>query len=266
MSTIDFPPRNEPFDFRQRLEAIVWIQEYLRYRLNGCGHNEAVTRVLAQIDTGAIQPACGAEQTGDAIAFPPRNEPFTFRQALEVKYRDGLRRPAVSSFVDNEGDIVWTQEYIRYRVNGCGHLEAVQRVFLQLDNLGIQPTCAAGTAIPNYAGSWVGRLLVTGCTFSSGCRVGSTFEFELILMQAASAIQGRIVRLTPVDISLTGVIAPNGSLTLSNREVAPNGAITSFVFETTIAGNMMSGTGVLSITVGASVGTERYTLQGVTRR
>ena len=39
-------------------------------------------------------------------------------------YRDGLRRGSVASFVDIEGTIVWTQEYLRYRVNGCGHADA----------------------------------------------------------------------------------------------------------------------------------------------
>lgn len=167
-SAIAFPPRNEPFDFRLQLEAkyrdqlrrpsvqtfvdlegdIVWIQEYLRYRLNGCSHSEAVARVLTQIDTGAIQSNCGAEQSGSSIAFPPRNEPFAFRLELEAKYRDGLRRGAVASFVDNEGDIVWTQEYIRYRVNSCGHADAVQRVFLQIDGRGVQPTCAPPSPTP----------------------------------------------------------------------------------------------------------------------
>ena len=51
--------------------------------------------------------------------FPPRNEPFAFRQELERIYRDDLRRTAVQTFVDPEGDIVWTQEYLRYRLNGC---------------------------------------------------------------------------------------------------------------------------------------------------
>jgi hypothetical protein len=157
---VSFPPRNEPFDFRQRLEAkyrdglrrgatssfvdiegdIVWIQEYLRYRVNACSHDEALQRVLSQIDTGVIASVCGTSQSG-TIAFPPRNEPFAFRQALEAKYRDGLRRGAGQTFVDVEGDIVWVTEYLRYRVNACSHLEAVDKVFMQIDGRGIQPVC-----------------------------------------------------------------------------------------------------------------------------
>jgi hypothetical protein len=56
------------------------------------------------------EPASGAM----AITFPPRNEPLEFRNALEAKYRDGLRRGAVSTFVDAEGTVVWTKEYLRY--------------------------------------------------------------------------------------------------------------------------------------------------------
>jgi len=161
-SSVDFPPRNEPFDFRNQLEGkyrdqlrrapvstfvdiegdIVWVQEYLRYRVNACGHGEAVQKVMTQIDGGGIQPVCGSAPSGQ-IPFPPRNEPFDFRNQLEAKYRDGLRRGSVSTHVDIEGDIVWIQEYIRYRVNNCDHVTAAQKVFQQIDGQGVQPVCGA---------------------------------------------------------------------------------------------------------------------------
>lgn len=157
---ITFPPRNEPFDFRNQLEAkyrdglrrsagesyvdiegdIVWTQEYLRYRVNACDHAQAVQRVFGQIDTGAIAPECGTAPAGQVL-FPPRNEPFDFRVQLEAKYRDGLRRGPGTTYVDMEGDIVWTQEYIRYRLNGCNHEQGVTRVFQQIDTGAIQPVC-----------------------------------------------------------------------------------------------------------------------------
>ena len=90
----------------------------------------------APSDTIALQPVV------NSVDFPPRNEPFVFRQALEAKYRDGLGRTAQSSFVDIEGTIVWTQEYLRYRKNSCSHAEAVRRVFLQIDGFGVQPVCS----------------------------------------------------------------------------------------------------------------------------
>ncbi|MGH9201057.1 MAG: hypothetical protein ACRD2A_07460, partial [Vicinamibacterales bacterium] len=76
------------------------------------------------------------------VSFPPRSEPLLFRNALEAKYRDGLRRGAVLTFVDQEGTVVWVQEYIRYRVNLCSHAEAVLRVFRQIDGQGFNPSVA----------------------------------------------------------------------------------------------------------------------------
>ena len=161
-SDVSFPPRTEPLLFRTALESvyrdslrrpsvqtfvdqegtIVWTQEYLRYRVNLCSHAAAVSAVMNQIDGRGIQPACGSATTA---AFPPRNEPFDFMVQLEAKYRDGLRRTANPSFVDVEGNIVWTQEYLRYRVSGCGHASAQQRVFDQIAGRGIAVDCARRT-------------------------------------------------------------------------------------------------------------------------
>ena len=156
---INFPPRNESLDFRNQLEVkyrdglrrggsptsvdiegdVVWTQEYLRFRVNQCSHANAIARTMTEIDGGSIG-VCGTAPGGE-VNFPPRNESLDFRNQLELKYRDGLRRPATSTAVDNEGDVVWTQEYLRYRVNGCTHGDAVQKVFLQIDGRGIQPLC-----------------------------------------------------------------------------------------------------------------------------
>ena len=161
-SSVTFPPRNEPLMFRNLLESlyreslrrpavqtfvdqegtVVWTQEYLRYRVNLCSHAVAVAAVMSQIDGGGIQPTCGNAATA---AFPPRNEPLDFMIQLEAKYRDGLRRTASPSFVDVEGNIVWTQEYLRYRVGGCSHDGAQQRVFDQIAGRGIAPECARRT-------------------------------------------------------------------------------------------------------------------------
>jgi len=83
---------------------------------------------------------CGAAPVG-AVAFPPRNESLDFRLALEAKYRDGLKRSPSATTVDNEGDVVWTQEYLRYRVNGCGHAVAVQNVFVEIDGGAAPAVC-----------------------------------------------------------------------------------------------------------------------------
>jgi hypothetical protein len=95
---------------------------------------------MAQIDGAAAPGVCGAAPPG-AVQFPPRNEALDFRTQLEAKYRDGLKRGPTSTSVDVEGDVVWTQEYLRYRVNGCGHAIAVQNVFVQIDGLPAPPGC-----------------------------------------------------------------------------------------------------------------------------
>jgi hypothetical protein len=77
---IPFPPRNEGLVFMLALNdkyrdglraaatsspvdnegAVVWVLEYFRYRLNGCNHGDATTRVFQQILGQGIQPVCSA--------------------------------------------------------------------------------------------------------------------------------------------------------------------------------------------------------------
>ena len=154
-----FPSRADSFDFRNQLETkyqtglnrapsqtyvdregeVVWVQEYIRYRVNGCDHATAVARVMAQIDGGAPGGIC-AENRDSLILFPPRNESLDFRRQLEEKYR-AMGRPLQSTYVDPEGSVIWTQEYLRYRVNDCDHAVSVQKVFQQIDGGAVSDTC-----------------------------------------------------------------------------------------------------------------------------
>ena len=154
-----FPARNESFDFRNQLETkyqtglgrsaaptfvdsegeVVWTQEYMRYRTNGCDHTTATQRVMTQIDGQPAGQVCGAPPDG-LIQFPPRTDSFDFRRQLESKYQ-GFARGASQSTVDAEGGVIWTQEYLRYRVNQCDHPTSVQKVFSQIDGGGVAPTC-----------------------------------------------------------------------------------------------------------------------------
>lgn len=158
--TVSFPARDQSLDFRNQLESkyrdqlgrgsaatyvdregdIVWTSEYYRYRVHACSHAQAQARVFAQIDGDPAAGVCGTATVG-TVAFPPRNEALQFRTALEAKYRDELRRGASQSVVDMEGDVVWIQEYLRYRVNACSHAVAVDKVFAQIDGRGVQATC-----------------------------------------------------------------------------------------------------------------------------
>ena len=154
-----FPPRNETLSFRVELEtkyrndlrrevgesytdpegSVVWIQEFVRYRMSGCRNDQSIGRVLVQLQGGGIQPVCGLAPENPQ--FPPRNETFAFRQSLEAVYRDQLDRLPTPTAVDIEGDVVWISEYLRYRLAGCSNAQATERVFRQIDGFGIQPTC-----------------------------------------------------------------------------------------------------------------------------
>lgn len=197
---VTFPPRNEPLLFRTALEAqyrdvlrrpavstfvdaegtVVWTQEYLRYRVNQCSHAEAVFRVFRQLDGFGIQPVCGTTTT---VVFPPRQEPFDFMLQLEAKYRDGLRRSSILSFVDVEGNIVWTQEYLRYRVLDCSHAEAQQRVFDQIAGRSVPPSCAPAfnftfTVITNACACIVGSIEIrinNAVVANMGCAESRSF-------------------------------------------------------------------------------------------
>jgi hypothetical protein len=155
-----FPNRAEAFQFRNDLEAkyqtglnrsasftyvdregdVVWTQEYIRYRVNGCDHATAAARVLAIID-GQPPAAICADNRDFVIVFPPRNEILDFRRQLEAKYQQ-MGRPLQATFVDIEGSVIWTQEYLRYRVNRCDHGTASQKVMAQID--GGAPTATCG--------------------------------------------------------------------------------------------------------------------------
>ena len=182
---VSFPARNDSFDFRNQLETkyetglgraaaptfvdregeVVWTQEYMRYRVNGCDHTSAVQRVLAQIDGNPAGQVCGAPPDG-LIAFPPRTDAFDFRRQLETKYEIGLARGATQSTVDAEGGVIWTQEYLRYRVNQCDHPTAVQKVFSQIDGGGVAPTCFVPACLFTIAPS-TQTIPATGGTFTA---------------------------------------------------------------------------------------------------
>lgn len=172
-----FPPRNEPLQFRQTLEsyyrdtlrrgpiqtavdlegAIVWTQEYLRYRLSGCDHLTATVRVMVQIDSGV-----GPSECGGVAGFPPRNEALDFRSNhLEPKYQNGLRRSLSSSYVDIEGDVVWTTEYFRYRLSGCDHENASAKTIHQVGGNPAPATCQTMFAVWTSANSGWSSINVT---------------------------------------------------------------------------------------------------------
>src|SRR5688572_8805833 len=121
---VHFPSRAESFEFRNQLETkyqsglgrsatstyvdregdVVWVQEYIRYRVNGCDHETASARVMTQIDGGAPGGIC-AENREFVVLFPPRDQSLDFRRRLETKYQQ-MGRGLQPSFVDIEGSVI----------------------------------------------------------------------------------------------------------------------------------------------------------------
>ena len=174
---VAFPPRDESYAFRLDLEQIyrselgrtatsnyfdiegdlVWTQEYLRYRVNSCEHVDAVQRVFDQIDRGLIAPICGPPPGGH-VAFPPYGETDDFRRQLDAKYRDGLRRSPSPTFVDADGAIVWTQEYLRYRISGCDDATSRAAVHTAIRGGAAPPLCDVRVPERDVLGHWVGMI------------------------------------------------------------------------------------------------------------
>jgi hypothetical protein len=216
-----FPPRNEPFLFRTNLEhkyrdglgreattsyvdiegSIVWTQEYLRYRVSQCGHAEAVGKVLRQVDGLAAEPLCSATSI---TSFPPRNEPMDFRAQLEQKYRDGLRRAPAQTFVDVEGDIVWTLEYFRYRLSSCGHAAAESKVFAQIDvRSQIPPDCTVCAGVPGVTAflGWTTFDVPAGAVRMMWEPVGGATSYVLELGTARGASNIAVVEVSAAATS-----------------------------------------------------------------
>lgn len=122
-------------------------------------------RTVASTPTGPTELAATPAAIGGApgvsgpaaMPSPPRNETVDFRNQLETKYQTGLNRSASATAVDREGEAIWIQEYIRYRVSGCDHGTAVQRVMTQIDggaagaDCGGTPTGAVAVIFPSRA-------------------------------------------------------------------------------------------------------------------
>ena len=86
----------------------------------------------------------GAPIRAMALDFPPRDQSVRFRNQLEDYYRDVLHRPTSASFADIEGIMVWTQEYVRYRVGGCDHAEGLRRTLTAMSSAP-PPLCSSQT-------------------------------------------------------------------------------------------------------------------------
>jgi hypothetical protein len=156
---ITMPPLHESLAFRRALdafyrdrlarppavsavraeEAVRFLQRYLRYRIYGCGHDEALSRVFAQIDGHLVAPVCGRIE---AVMMPPRDHAVDFRRRLEARLRTSRDLATSPLYVDLEGEAIWMQEYLRFRLSGCSTADATTRVFREIEGLPPLPACS----------------------------------------------------------------------------------------------------------------------------
>ena len=94
--------------------------------------------------TGFVDPAT-TRFTTMATVLPSPHDALAFRQVLEAKFQ-ALGKPLQNTYVNAEGVIVWTLEYLRYRASGCSQAEAIDKVFAQIDGKGIPAPCGGADA------------------------------------------------------------------------------------------------------------------------
>lgn len=122
--------------------VVVWIQEYVRHRANGCDHATSSQRVLAQIDGGPVATACATVAAGQFLVGT-RSDVVEFFRTLDAKYQQ-MGRGQRASFVDLEGQAIWYQQYLRYRASGCDHATAVAKVFEMIEGRAEPANCYVG--------------------------------------------------------------------------------------------------------------------------
>ena len=162
-AVVAFPARADGVGFRSQLEnkyvsmgrtpsqvivdqegEATWVGEYYRYRVNGCDHDTATQRVMAQIDGVAPGPICSLLAFPETAAYPPRDQIVDFRRQLGTKYQ-AMGRSAQSA-VDPDGAAIWLGEYYRYRTSGCDDATATRNVMTQIDGGAPPPSCATQCA------------------------------------------------------------------------------------------------------------------------
>jgi len=189
-TVVNYPQRNDTFDFRIQLESkyaskgrtpaqtyvdmdgeVAWIQEYNRYRVNGCDHDTATRNALAQVDGAAPPQVCAVRFFPETAVYPSREDSVDFRRQLGSKYQ-AMGRSAQST-VDAEGAGIWISEYLRYRTSGCDHASAVQKTMSQVDGAATPATCLltcayyaspASVSTPSGGGAFSVELVRTSGT------------------------------------------------------------------------------------------------------
>src|SRR4029079_5756462 len=103
------------------------------------------------------------------------------RTQLESVYRNNLRRAVGATFADPEGSVVWTQEFLRYRMSACRPDQSTARILLQIEGFNVQPVCGVSSGMVSFPPR------------------DETFNFRLDLEDTSRVELGRLPTPTAVD-------------------------------------------------------------------
>jgi hypothetical protein len=83
----------------------------------------------------------------ERFVFAPNTETQAFRSALEAIYARDLGRAASATALEPHAAVSWLRRYLRYRVHGCDHRDAADKVFRQFMAGGEESLCNPPRAI-----------------------------------------------------------------------------------------------------------------------
>jgi hypothetical protein len=242
--------------------SVIWVSEYLRYRVSGCSAEDSFSRILTQIRGGGVPAQCSQNEQ----PFPDRGDALSFRRQLETVYRNELRAPLSDTHVDDEGDVIWTMEYLRYVLSGCSQDSTIQKITQQINGGGVPGDCASGqpsppppppppspsapvadfTVTPNdlsvaRAGQCVTESVATPsqhnvlrCTFDARISTGSIVAYDWNFFSGVATFSGATLQNLSVpcgSVGPAGATERSVSLTVrsSNGQVSTNSKNVTFV-------------------------------------
>ena len=83
----------------------------------------------------------GMRADHESVILPIPAETAAFRTALDSVYRDQLARAVSPPTIDPGEFLRWMRRYVRFRLHGCAHAAATERVLQQISDGGASPLC-----------------------------------------------------------------------------------------------------------------------------
>ena len=123
--------RNAPGAAATRVESLV---QYLAYRIEGCGHEEAETKTLRRLDGQDDRSLC--DRLALRVEMPPADQTLAFARRLDGLLSTKPGVPTTTTHVDLEGEAVWLQEYARERARGVRPQDAYAAVLAAIRGSG----------------------------------------------------------------------------------------------------------------------------------